>query len=168
MRREEALYAAMIAHDGQLDKAGLPYINHPIAVAKIVREQFGADDFALDAETVAYLHDVLEDTPMKLSGTHFLEWPLLENGRLVTMGWLSTAQSEALVAVTRIGEHGPADEKERYRDYIGRVNSNRIARMVKIADLTHNMSPQRMSALPVGEATGLQKRYDRALETLAA
>ena len=44
------------AHKEQVDKAGIPYVFHPISLA----ERFGEDQ---EAETcVALLHDVLEDT----------------------------------------------------------------------------------------------------------
>ena len=49
---------ATVAHDGVLDDAGNPYIEHPIAVADIV---WGlTKDKNLTA--AAYLHDVIEDT----------------------------------------------------------------------------------------------------------
>ena len=45
---------AVQAHSGQVDKNGVPYICHPIAVANKCR--------TLTAKCVAMLHDVLEDT----------------------------------------------------------------------------------------------------------
>lgn len=52
-----AIRIATDAHDGQLDKIGMPYILHPMAVM----DMFEPDQ--LECRIVAVLHDVLE-TPM--------------------------------------------------------------------------------------------------------
>ena len=44
------------AHAGQVDKAGQPYILHPLRVMMSVADY--------DAKIVAVLHDVIEDTSM--------------------------------------------------------------------------------------------------------
>lgn len=49
---------AEIAHRGQLDKAGRPYIEHPARVAGRLSDE--------DAVIVAFLHDVVEDTDITL------------------------------------------------------------------------------------------------------
>ena len=51
---EKALQIAARAHEGQVDKEGLPYILHPLRVMDGVQE--------LEAKMVAVLHDVVEDT----------------------------------------------------------------------------------------------------------
>lgn len=53
-----AFYLAETAHAGQLRASGEPYINHPLAVAKILAS-LAVDD---DSIVSALLHDVLEDT----------------------------------------------------------------------------------------------------------
>ncbi len=54
----EAYAFAFSAHESQTRKTGEPYINHPIAVAKILL------DFDCDTDTIiaALFHDVIEDT----------------------------------------------------------------------------------------------------------
>ena len=47
------------AHHDQVDKAGAPYILHSETVASFVTKD--------DEKIVAYLHDVIEDTPYQLS-----------------------------------------------------------------------------------------------------
>ena len=47
------------AHAGQVDKSGVDYAEHLKAVAAMV-----ATD---DEKTVAFLHDVIEDTPVRRS-----------------------------------------------------------------------------------------------------
>ena len=51
-----ALSIARQAHEGQLDKAGVAYIEHPIYVASLVQTK--------EEKAVALLHDVLEESPI--------------------------------------------------------------------------------------------------------
>ena len=51
-----ALSIARQAHEGQLDKAGVDYIEHPIYVASQVDTE--------EEKAVALLHDVIEDSPV--------------------------------------------------------------------------------------------------------
>ena len=53
-RMELARALAAYAHLGQVDKAGKPYITHPLAVAEGVEGE--------DAKIAALLHDTVEDT----------------------------------------------------------------------------------------------------------
>ncbi len=104
-----AFELAKEAHKGQKDKAGVDYIQHPIYVA----EQMETDI----EKTVAFLHDVVEDTTVTLSD-------------LRSMGFTEEIV-EAVDAITkRTGEA--------YKEYIRRVVRNPIAKKVKIADMKHN------------------------------
>ena len=62
-RIQAAFQFARKAHEGQTRKSGEPYIIHPVAVARIV-----AEELQLGPNTViaAFLHDVVEDTPVTL------------------------------------------------------------------------------------------------------
>ena len=51
-----ALLLAIEYHKNQIDKAGLPYILHPLYVMNKVK--------SIDAKIVAVLHDILEDTDL--------------------------------------------------------------------------------------------------------
>jgi len=53
---------AATAHAGQRRRHGTPYIEHPVAVARLAFERFGVTDGEVLA--AALLHDVLEDTDM--------------------------------------------------------------------------------------------------------
>ena len=53
---EKAIELAARHHAGQLDKGGMPYILHPLAVMMAVDDQ--------RAKIVAVLHDALEDTAL--------------------------------------------------------------------------------------------------------
>src|SRR3970040_1696338 len=59
---ESALAFSRAAHEGQMRESGVPYITHPIAVARILTP------LHLDAQaiTAALLHDVAEDTGITL------------------------------------------------------------------------------------------------------
>ena len=106
-----AMKIARQAHDGQVDKAGEPYINHPIAVAS----QFVSEELIV----AGLLHDVLEDTSVTRDD-------LLAAG--IPPGVVDIVQT-----LTRRPD-------ETYFDYIRRVSRDRSASTVKLADLKHNLS----------------------------
>ena len=54
----KAMKIAYNAHNGQVDKSGVPYIFHPIHLA----EQMNTEEECI----VALIHDVVEDTDMTL------------------------------------------------------------------------------------------------------
>src|SRR5436309_13050146 len=58
----QAYQVARAAHEGQVRRSGDPYIQHPLAVARILAE-LGLDDITLSA---ALLHDSVEDTGVTL------------------------------------------------------------------------------------------------------
>lgn len=60
-RIRQAYALAAEAHAPQRRKGGEPYIMHPVAVARIVAEEFHMDANSIVA---AFLHDVVEDTPV--------------------------------------------------------------------------------------------------------
>lgn len=55
---QQSLAIAEDAHKGQVDKAGVDYIQHPLFVASLVEGEL--------AKTVALLHDVVEDSDWTL------------------------------------------------------------------------------------------------------
>jgi ADP-ribosyl-[dinitrogen reductase] hydrolase len=62
---DRARELATTAHAGQVDKVGAPYIEHPARVAGRVRAAGDGED----AEVVAWLHDVVEDTEITLAAS---------------------------------------------------------------------------------------------------
>lgn len=145
MNRHHALIHAHEAHKDQVDKCGLPYIFHPLAVGHAVAHL--GEDF----EVVAYLHDVLEDTDHELprAGDDVRKY-------------LTHRQAEALDAVTRQPDCT-------YAAYVHLCRENFIARVVKLADIDHNLSPERHGCLmrrSPREATSLEDRYKAARAVL--
>ena len=124
------------AHREQVDKSGIPYVFHPFHVA----EQMGSET----AVVVALLHDVVEDTNITL-----------ENLR--SMGFCEEVLT-ALALLTR-------KKGVPYMDYIAAIAGNQIARLVKIADLRHNMDVTRLNGVDEKTRQRLMK-YQGALEFL--
>lgn len=115
---ETALEIALKAHKGQVDKNGVSYILHPMAVA--------AQLDTLELKTIAILHDTIEDTDV--TAEYLLEKGIPRN----------------IVEVVQLLSK-PKDEE--YESYLRRVKENPLARQVKLADLAHNTSPERASGL---------------------
>lgn len=139
MTLDRAIAIALEAHRGQTDKAGAPYILHPLRVM-----------LALDtaeAQIVGVLHDVVEDCPA---------WTL---DRLRAEGF-SQAVVDGVEAVTRRAG-------ESYPDFVDRAGLDALGRAVKIADLEDNLSPAR--ALPPAlQDEARMTRYRAALSQLQA
>ena len=113
-KTQKAIELAYRAHQGQVDKAGWPYIFHPYHVA----EQMTTEDTVV----AALLHDVVEDTSYTLED-------------IAAMGF-GAPVVEALALLTH-------DKDRPYAAYIDRIKDNPIARAVKIADLQHNCDTSR-------------------------
>ena len=133
---EDAVSIAARAHSGQKDKAGAPYLLHPLRM--MLRMETEA------AMMAAVLHDVVEDT----------DWTL---GRLHEAGF----SDEVIEAVDCLTHR----EGESYQQFVGRVRTNPIARQVKIADLEDNMNVRRINQLGPRDLERLEK-YHRAWRVL--
>ena len=125
---EKALVIATKAHEGQKDKAGAPYIFHPIRVSNRCRTE--------EERIVALLHDVIEDTNVTSSD-------LLDAGFPPTI-------VEAVLSITR-------NEGESYEDFVIRSKQNLIGRQVKIQDLEDNMDITRLRQLTEKDLERLNK-----------
>ncbi|MGC8711953.1 MAG: HD domain-containing protein [Leptodesmis sp.] len=113
----QAIHLATAYHQGQVDKAGQPYIQHPLRVMHAVAGE--------TEKIVAVLHDTLEDTAITLEE--------------ITSNF-GTEVAEAIVALTK-------NKDEDYFDFIRRVKRNAIATKVKIADLQGNLDLSRLSVV---------------------
>lgn len=139
-RIRRAFQTALEAHRGQVDKAGVEYINHPLTVAAQV-----SDD--VSAIIVALLHDTVEDTALTLN-------------ELREKIPLTDEESAALTLLTH-------DEKIPYLDYVAAIKSNTLARRVKIADLKHNSDLSRIKN-PAPKDLARIEKYRAALKLLDA
>lgn len=133
---ERAIRLAVEAHAGQTDRAGAPYVLHPLRM--MLR-------MATDAERMAaVLHDVVEDTPWTLDGLRAEGFP-----------------ADVIEAVDRLTRR----EDETYEAFTARAAGHPVSRRVKVADLEDNMDVRRMEAVGDGDAARLA-RYLRAWREL--
>jgi (p)ppGpp synthase/HD superfamily hydrolase len=136
---ERAIAIAAEAHAGQTDKAGQPYILHPLRVMM----QMDTDEERI----VAVLHDVVEDC----EGWSF--------DRLMNEGF-NSALVWSIAALTR-------KKGEAYNDFIARCSEGERSRKVKIADIRDNLDPRRLALLPKPDPERVAK-YQVALALLTA
>jgi len=132
---------AIRAHEGQLDKRGVPFIRHPLRVMSLMH--------SIDEMICGVLHDVLEDTDCDI--THLKALGIPDN----------------LINVVDILTHKKGVD---YFKYIKNVQSNELARKVKLADLTDNMDPERnfnVSEELLLDLAGLLMRHKKAYDILS-
>lgn len=169
----DAIALAEYAHRNQLDKAGLPYIDHPKRVLQTVQAQ-GVQPYV---QIAAIFHDVTEDTAFT-------------SDILLSLGF-----SEAAVALIRLLDRDHSESRyhsevqtvtsnpksmwwtgSRYvpqseipdKDtfYYQNIKKNRDATIVKLADIRDNMSPWRQVYLPEETQKRLRAKYAKALQIL--
>lgn len=132
---------AVGAHAGQVDKIGVPYIEHVRAVAA------GLAPFGPDLEMAGLLHDIIEDT----------DW---------TAGQLRAAGiPNRVVGIVQDVTNTPGVP---YQEKITRITSSRDATLVKIADNAHNSRPDRAAKLPEEKRERLAVKYRTARDVLWA
>lgn len=134
----KAIKLAYQAHDGQLDKAGMPYILHPMHLAEQMDDEIST--------CVAILHDVVEDTD-------------------VTFEDLENEFPESVLVPLRYLTH---QKGVPYMEYVERILDNDVAVKVKLADIDHNMDQSRFCGMDVDEKTMeyFRNKYTKAKAVL--
>lgn len=135
---ERAIAIAAKAHEGQVDKAGAPYILHPLRIMLRVSTN--------EERITAVLHDVVEDCGISLDA-------------LRAEGFSENVIS-AIDSVTR-------RPQEHYETFVLRAASNPIGRRVKLADLEDNSDLSRL-ATPTAQDHERVAKYRRAIEAIRA
>ncbi|MBF0133278.1 MAG: GTP pyrophosphokinase [Magnetococcales bacterium] len=130
---EKALALAAHHHAGQVDRAGNPYILHPLRLMMQLDE--------VSSQIIALLHDVVEDTPVTLDD-------LRQEGF-----------SEEIITALDLLTHRPEDS---YETYILRLKPNTIARRIKLLDLIDNMDVRRLDHTPGARDWERMMRYQNA------
>lgn len=133
---EIALEIALKAYKGNTDKAGQPYILHPLRVmAKMPDEA---------SKAAAVLHDVLEDSDMTADD-------LRKAGVSEAVVW-------AVICLTR-------KKGETYSDFIDRIRPEPVASLIKLADIEDNLNVLRLHELGEQDLRRVAK-YHRAWHRL--
>lgn len=135
---EKALCIASASHAEQVDKGGIPYLEHPIAVAKRMD--------SINEIVVALLHDVCEDSKITIEDLEKAEFP--------------HEITSAILALTKING-------ELYEDYLKRVKHNKLAIKVKIEDMKHNSDLSRLNVITEKDLER-QEKYRRAIDYLSS
>ena len=104
---EEALSIALKAHSGQCDKAQQPYILHPLRLMLKFEEE--------NLKIIAVLHDFIEDSEFTIED---LERHGFSDEVLSAIDCLTKRKSES------------------YENFITRILSNKLAKEVKVEDIT--------------------------------
>lgn len=133
---DEAIALAVEAHRGQVDKAGEPYILHPLRVMLACKGEA--------KRIAAVLHDTVEDSGLEIS--------LIRHR-------FGAEVADAVDCLSR-------RDGETYTDFIERCRSNPIARSVKLADLADNMDLSRLGREPTITDAQRQQKYAEAVNAL--
>ena len=134
---DRAKAIATSAHDEQVDKAGKPYIEHPLRVMNMGK--------TVEEKIVGVLHDVVEDS----------EWTF----EMLEKEGMPKEVVDALKCVTKLSED------EDYDHFIARVKTNPLAVKVKLNDLKDNMDRTRRGKVTEKDLPRLNK-YIRAYNQL--
>ena len=134
----KAMEIAYIAHHGQVDKSGTPYIYHPIHLAEQMDDEITC--------CAALLHDVVEDTH-------------------ITLEDLSRNFPEEVIAILSLLTHR---DDIPYFDYVRAIKSNPAAVKIKLADIAHNSGQSRLSGTTVSaeKKEQFRRKYAEAIRIL--
>ncbi|MBQ6719324.1 MAG: bifunctional (p)ppGpp synthetase/guanosine-3',5'-bis(diphosphate) 3'-pyrophosphohydrolase [Oscillospiraceae bacterium] len=119
----KAMQIAYAAHHGQVDKAGMPYIFHPMHLAEAMDDEISC--------CVALLHDTVEDTN-------------------ITFADLENTFPPAVMDALKLLTHAEGTD---YFDYVRSIRGNPVAVKVKLADLAHNSDQSRIADCGMSEET---------------
>ena len=135
---KHAIEIAVECHSGQNDRAGEPYILHPL---RMMMKMNTAEE-----KITVVLHDVVEDSEMTIRG-------LRKEG-------FSEKILKAVDALTK-------RKGESYKKSIERVKKNPLAVKVKIADFEDNMDIRRLKRITKNDRKRLNKylKYYREIKS---
>lgn len=159
-RGDAALFAG-VAHRGQTDKAGNPYEAHPKRVAReTLRELVKYAERAVgsvevdEACQIAWLHDVLEDTPYTAEDLY------REGFSPTVVGGVQLLTRKD--GVSAGGQRVTYDEWIRWLCEVAPLP----VILVKMADIEDNSDPERLALLSESTRDRLAKKYAGAADLL--
>jgi len=136
---ENAIIIATNAHMGQFDKAGAPYILHPLRVMMRMP--------TIDGKIVAIFHDVIEDTAVTLKD-------------LIFEGFTDKVVC-AIDSMTRC-------KNEAYDAYLNRVISDKLTSECKLEDMRDNSNIYRLHKIAKHHLKMIAKYHKGTLKILEA
>lgn len=158
----DAIALAEYAHRNQVDKAGLPYIDHPKRVLQTVQAQ-GVQPYV---QIAAVLHDVTEDTAF--TSNILLDLGFSEAAvhlvRLLDRDYSKNQFETWNAQFTTNKPNALSRTPDEY--YYHAIKQNRDATIVKLADIRDNLSPWRQAYLTPETQDRLKKKYEKALNIL--
>lgn len=119
----KAMQIAYTAHHGQVDKAGMPYIFHPVHLAEAMDDEVSC--------CVALLHDTVEDTD-------------------ITFADLEAIFPKDVLDALKLLTHRDGTD---YFEYVRAIRENPVAVKVKLADIAHNSDQSRLTGCEMTEET---------------
>lgn len=144
---------AAMCHEEQYDKAGQPYILHPLKVMELLNTN---DE---ELQCIAVGHDLIEDCyppglvwHKQIVASKIMSW----KAYLINIGFSDRIIS-AIVALTKI-------KGETNSVYKTRVMNNPDAIKVKMADLRHNSDITRLRGITEKDLIRIQKYYEFYME----
>lgn len=159
--RGDAAKFARVAHQGQTDKAGNPYETH---TKRVARETFmeltkyaGAEAASVEVDEacqIAWLHDVLEDTPYTAED-------------LYREGFTPNVVG-GIEILTRKDGVSAAGQRVTYDEWIRWLcqTASLLVIIVKLADVEDNSDPERLAMLDEATRERLTKKYAGAADML--
>lgn len=139
----EAINIAESAHYAQFDKAGEPYILHPLRV------MFSFQPWEHELRQIAVLHDTIEDSDISIDKLSFIGFSI---DVIDAVGLLTHPKGQP------------------YEDYIRTLlhqdRCHDLARQVKRADINDNLSMERLIRLEQATIDRLTHKYSAALKLL--
>lgn len=120
----KAFEVALEAHSGVRRKSGELYIFHPLAVAKIAKEEIGVDTTGI---VCALLHDVVEDSNMTIQDMDDL------------FGKKVATIIDGLTKISEIFDHNTNLQAENFKKLILTLSQDVRVILIKLADRLHNM-----------------------------
>jgi len=133
-----AILLATVAHDGQYDKAGKPYILH---VMRVMQNLNSSDE---ELNCIAILHDTIEDTADHKVSAKRVTYEILRQAGM----------SERVVAGVKLLTKVPGQTAD---EYLQGILSSKDACLVKKADLTDNMDLKRLKGVSEKDMTRMNK-----------
>lgn len=158
-RVDRAIETAITYHEGQRDKAGMPYILHPLRV--------GAAGLTEAEQIVGFLHDTLEDTSITVSFLIRAFGCEITNAVCaLSRGWyFDNPHDPENRQVIYFKQPGTGYKREKYYDFIRRGKLNELAAIVKPRDIWDNLNRLDNIRNPE-ERDHLNVKYRTALEIL--